>query len=175
MNRRIPRIQTSSEKRGPRVVRAVVVKKNRRKIPAEAAPFPNPLRFDPRPEAPLPSWRLRVKRLLGVWALLLPAGVLSLGLCYLVSVRVEVMQLGYELAKETRAQAELLQENRELRVETASLRAPPRVAEVAASEFEMSVPEPSRVIVLDPGGKEIPPLPPPPPDIPEFSGGHLVE
>lgn len=182
MNRRTPYLQTRAVKtptkvstkvstKVPRITAFVVKNRRREELPSGALPA----EVDPRPASPLPPLRLRLLRLAKVWALLLIAGPVGAALLLLVSERLEVMRLGYELAQVSREQDKLLQQNRELRVEAASLRAPPRVADVAAKDFSMSVPEPSRVIVLDPGGAEILPLPPPPPDLPDLSGGHLVE
>jgi cell division protein FtsL len=124
---------------------------------------------------PLPSFRERVLRVLRVYSLFLlflPLGAL---LCAIISERLAVLRLGRQIAEASHAQDKLLQENRELRVEGSSLRAPPRVAEVAERDFDMRVPEPNRVVVLAQDGAEIPPLPPPAPEIWEIPGGHLVE
>jgi cell division protein FtsL len=156
------------------VVRAVVLKRNQRR--AEPPPPPDPLSWmvDPRPAAPLPSWRERAGRVLRVYSLFLVFVPLGALLCAIISERLAVLQVARELAAASRIQDKLLQENRELRVEAASLRSPPRVAEVAAREFEMRVPEPNRVVVLDGAGDEILPLPPAP-EVSELPGGHLVE
>jgi cell division protein FtsL len=172
MNLRTP-TNPIPENKKQRIVRAVVVKNRRTSPTTEAASNPEEI-SDPR----IAPARLPVKqnmaRWFGVFSLFFAMLPLVVGFCYLISARHQVLRTGITLAKLSRDQDKLLQENRELSVEKATLRSPIKIAEIATKELKMSIPEPKRVVILDQEEEEIPPLQPAPTSQESF-GGHLAQ
>jgi cell division protein FtsL len=178
MNRRTPTAprainSPTAENKRQRISRVVVLK-NRRTSASLAAPTEEPDGVDPRLQVARLPFTQNLARWVSVFSLFFVLVPLIVGLCYLVSARHQVLKVGIALAKISREQDQLLQQNRELSVEKASLRSPAKIAEQAIKELQMSIPEPRRVIVLDHDGYEIPPLSPVQ-DIPESFGGHLTQ
>lgn len=180
MNQRTPTAPRASNTPGPenkrqRISRVVVIKNRRTSSASDAAPTPDAHDgVDPRFQVARLPFRQNLSRWLSVFSLFFVMVPLIVGLCYLVSARHQVLRTGITLAKLSREQDKLLQENRELSVEKASLRSPSKIAEQATKELQMSIPEPRRVIVIDHEGEEIPPLSPVQ-DVPESFGGHLTQ
>jgi len=82
---------------------------------------------------------------------MLLAGALLVALCLLqVWVRLQVMDLGYELSAARQMQLRLTHERRELEVELATLRSPGRIAEFARERLGMEEPRGGQVIMLTP-------------------------
>lgn len=106
-----------------------------------------------RPETP---HRRRVPRLKNRSAarfiMLWTAAVLACAAAFVVhlSMRFETVRMGYEVSAERREQRRLIEQKRLLSVEAATLRRASRVETVARGVLEMDVPEPDRVIPIDP-------------------------
>ena len=66
-----------------------------------------------------------------------------------LSVRFEGVRLGYETSKARSLQTRLLLEQRELRLELASLKAPERVEADAREKLGMEVPDHNRIVPID--------------------------
>jgi cell division protein FtsL len=162
------------ENKRQRVAHVVAFKNRRTTSSSEAPPSDAQDGVDPRLQVARLPFRQNLERWLRVFSLFFVLVPLVVGFCYLVSARHQVLKTGIELAMLSRTQDKLLQENRELSVEKATLRSPARIAEQASKELQMSIPEPKRVIVIDHDGEEIPPLPPSI-DVPDSFGGHLTQ
>ena len=82
----------------------------------------------------------------------LPALLLGLGLVVMallhVWLRLQVVRLGYVLSTATKLQGQLEQENRELKVELATLTSPDRLESMARSRLGMVEPQRGQVVVL---------------------------
>jgi cell division protein FtsL len=83
---------------------------------------------------------------------LIPIALLVLGLVGVTLVhvwlRLQVVQMGYVLSTTSKLQSRLEQENRELKVEWASLMSPERLEAMARKRLGMMPPEKGQVIVL---------------------------
>ncbi len=93
-----------------------------------------------RPKAPArPSrrWRSTVA---------LFAGLLLAGALFHVWSRLHVVDLGYRLAAARAAHAQLVEQNRRLSLELATLEAPARVAEAARRQLGLVPPSPSQIV-----------------------------
>ncbi len=76
-------------------------------------------------------------------------GFLLVGLALLdVWLRLQVIHLGYVLSTTAKLQSQLEQENRELKVELASLTAPERLEEMARLRLGLIEPQKNQVVVL---------------------------
>lgn len=79
---------------------------------------------------------------------------LLLGLCLSavallhVWVRLRVIQLGYALATASKVHSHLEQENRELKLELATLTSPERLQRMAKERLGLTEPEKNQVIIL---------------------------
>ena len=67
---------------------------------------------------------------------------------YHLKVRFEGVRLGYETSKARAAQTRLLLEQRELRLELASLKAPQRIESEAREKLGMEVPDHRRIVTI---------------------------
>lgn len=90
--------------------------------------------------SPVARWRLLLGVCLGV---LLVASVLLH-----VWLRLQVVRMGYVLSTTSKLQARLEQENRELKVELATLTSPDRLESMARQRLGFTTPEKGQVIVL---------------------------
>jgi len=83
---------------------------------------------------------------------MLAVGVLALGFVGVVLMhvwlRLQVVQVGYVLSTTSKLQSRLEQENRELKVELATLISPERLEALARKRLGMVPPEKGQVIVL---------------------------
>jgi cell division protein FtsL len=92
-----------------------------------------PVRFSGRKNFFLPS-------LVGV-------GLVAMALLH-VWLRLQVVHFGYVLSTTTKLQGQLEQENRELKVELATLTSPQRLEAMARSRLGMIEPERAQVVIL---------------------------
>lgn len=85
-------------------------------------------------------------RFLALWT----AAVLAAAASFIVhlTLRVETVRLGYEVGDARREQRRLIQFQRLLALEAATLRQPDRVETVARGAFSMDVPEAPRIIPM---------------------------
>jgi len=74
-------------------------------------------------------------------------GVLSLALLH-VWLRLQVVHMGYLLSTTSKLQTQLEQENRELRVELASMTSPDRLEAMARRRLGLTPPQKGQVIIL---------------------------
>ena len=65
-----------------------------------------------------------------------------------VTVRLNVIRLGYAITEQTRERRELEEQNRRLRVELALLRGPERIERLAHDKLGMIRPDPTEIRVL---------------------------
>jgi len=65
-----------------------------------------------------------------------------------VWVHSQVVQVGYDIAREQRSVEELTQANQRLRIEVDWLKNPARVEEIARRELKMEPPDPTRIRVI---------------------------
>jgi cell division protein FtsL len=83
---------------------------------------------------------------------ILPLGMLALGLVGLallhVWLRLQVVHMGYVLSTTAKLQNQLEQENRQLKVELATLTSPDRIEAMARQRLGLVPPEKGQVIVL---------------------------
>jgi cell division protein FtsL len=89
----------------------------------------------------------RGKRGLAFYALV---GALSAGAAALahVWVRMQVVELGYEIAREKTAGDELTMTNARLRIEVEGLKNPARVEQLAKKDLKMAAPDPVKIRVI---------------------------
>lgn len=102
------------------------------------------------PARPAPRVATRAReprrwRSAAVFVLLLLAGAL-----FHVWSRLHVVDLGYRLAAARAAHAHLVEQNRRLSLELATLEAPARVAEAARRKLGLVPPSPSQIVHLGP-------------------------
>jgi len=62
--------------------------------------------------------------------------------------RIQVIQVGYEISNAMKAGRGLVEENKRLRVEAATLKSYSRIEKIAAEELGMTKPGPGQVIVI---------------------------
>lgn len=87
-----------------------------------------------------------------VLALLLVAPVVCAALFYVWS-HVATVRLGYEMSESSDEHRALLEENRALRIEVSSLKAPERLKQLAA-EYQLSAPRPEQIVRLEAPAKK---------------------
>jgi cell division protein FtsL len=96
-----------------------------------------------------PARRLSLKAPGQRWLVNFFLGICLVGLALLhVWVRLQVLQMGYVLSTTTKLQGHLEQENRELKLELATLTSPERLQELAQSRLGLREPEKHQVVVL---------------------------
>lgn len=69
-----------------------------------------------------------------------------------LALRLETVRLGYEVGQARRVERRLLEEQRMLAIESATLREPDRIEAVARGSLGMDVPSPERIVPV--GGSE---------------------
>lgn len=78
---------------------------------------------------------------------LLGLGLLAMALGH-VWLRLQVVHMGYALSTATKLEKELEQENRELKVELATLTSPQRLESMARARLGMTQPQRGQVVIL---------------------------
>jgi cell division protein FtsL len=70
--------------------------------------------------------------------------------CFLIFlwVRIYILEIGYQISSSLENHERLLQENRNLRIERASLSAPSRIEDIARNKLGMVIPDNSQVVIL---------------------------
>ena len=91
-------------------------------------------------------------RFLMLWT----AAVLATATAFVVhlAMRFETVRLGYDVGAARREQRRLIEQERLLSVEAATLRQPSRIESVARGTLQMSQPEPERVIPIVPSRQQ---------------------
>lgn len=82
-----------------------------------------------------------------VWTAFLTATLIGLVLVH-VWLRLQVVQVGYVLSTSSKLQNRLEQENRELKIELATMTSPERLESLARRRLGLRLPEKGQVIVL---------------------------
>lgn len=82
-----------------------------------------------------------------VWTVFLTGILISLVLVH-VWLRLQVVQVGYVLSTSSKLQNRLEQENRELKIELATMTSPERLESLARRRLGLKPPEKGQVIVL---------------------------
>jgi cell division protein FtsL len=78
------------------------------------------------------------------------AVVLAVGTALLhVSIRMQVLRVGYALSEETKAHHDLVQQNQRLRLELATRKDPALVERLARERLRMSPPDPAAIRVIE--------------------------
>jgi cell division protein FtsL len=96
-----------------------------------------------------PVKRLSLKTPGQRWLVNFLLGLCLVGLALLhVWVRLQVLQMGYVLSTTSKLQSHLEQENRELKLELATLTSPERLQELAQTRLGLREPEKHQVVVL---------------------------
>jgi cell division protein FtsL len=90
---------------------------------------------------------LRKRRRFFFSALLLGLCLFGLALLH-VWLRLQVVHLGYVLSTANKLQSQLEQENRELKVELATLSSPDRLGEIVRARLGMGEPQKGQVVIL---------------------------
>jgi cell division protein FtsL len=62
--------------------------------------------------------------------------------------RVNYIDVGYEISKETKKQHELMALNNNLKIELASLKSPERIAKIAKDQLGLKVPTKNQTIII---------------------------
>ncbi|MGH7829134.1 MAG: cell division protein FtsL [Candidatus Binatia bacterium] len=82
-----------------------------------------------------------------LWGMGLAFFMVSLALFH-VWVRLQVVRMGYVLSTTSKLQDQLEQENRELKVELATLSSPERLEDMARARLGLREPEKNQVVIL---------------------------
>ena len=67
---------------------------------------------------------------------------------FFVWSRIQVIQLGYEISNALKEGRALVETNKKLRIEIATLKSYARIERIAVEELKMSKPKPDQVIVI---------------------------
>ena len=78
----------------------------------------------------------------------LPTLLLIVGSLFFVWSRIKVIQLGYEVSNAMKEGRTLVETNKKLRLEIATLKSYARIEKLATEELGMSKPKPEQVIVI---------------------------
>ena len=70
------------------------------------------------------------------------------GSLFYVWSRIQVIQLGYDISNALKAERTLVEANKRLRVEIATLKSYTRIEKLAVEELRMAKPKPDQVIVI---------------------------
>ena len=70
------------------------------------------------------------------------------GSLFYVWSRIQVIQLGYEISSALKTERALVEANKRLRVEIATLKSYTRIEKLAVEELRMAEPKPDQVIVI---------------------------
>ncbi len=70
------------------------------------------------------------------------------GSLFYVWSRIQVIQLGYEISNALKVERTLVEANKRLRVEIATLKSYTRIEKLAGEELRMAKPKPDQVIVI---------------------------
>ncbi|NWG02181.1 MAG: cell division protein FtsL [Syntrophaceae bacterium] len=70
------------------------------------------------------------------------------GSLFYVWSRIQVLQLGYEISNALKEERSLIEANKKLRVEIATLKSYGRIEKLATEELRMAKPKPEQIIVI---------------------------
>ena len=104
-----------------------------------------PLRSQSKERIKSAAWRQRPRHVMSI--ALLALGLVGVALLH-VWLRLQVVHMGYVLSTTSKLQNQLEQENRELKVELATLTSPDRLEAMSRRRLGLRPPEKGQVIVL---------------------------
>lgn len=90
--------------------------------------------------------RQRKRRIGLIWVMLLTLFVGEL--LFYTWCRVQCVQTGYEITRETSKQKELLALQNSLDIEMARLKAPENISRIARNQLALGMPEPQQIILM---------------------------
>ena len=93
--------------------------------------------------------RRRMKRGVAFYVIVAAVSAGAAALAH-VWVRMQVVELGYEIAREKTAGDELAMANARLRIEVEGLKNPARVEQLAKKDLKMTAPDPVKIRVIPP-------------------------
>jgi cell division protein FtsL len=93
------------------------------------------------------TWRMESKLKNRIFITMLAAALV----CTLIYVRVRInmYHLSYNINSNMKIEKELMEENRKLRIESASLRAPSRVGKIAQEKLNLKLDGKGRTVLID--------------------------
>lgn len=104
-------------------------------------------RQEPIAVAGRPAWRGAGRKEILIPGLLLGIALVGLALLH-VWLRLQVIHVGYVLSTTSKVRSQLEQENRELKLELATLTSPDRLEEKARARLGLRAPEKGQVVIL---------------------------
>ena len=85
-------------------------------------------------------------KITGIWVILMAVFIAELFLY--TWCRVNYIDVGYEISKETKKQHELIALQNNLKIELASLKSPERIAKIAKDQLGLKAPTKSQTIII---------------------------
>ncbi len=82
----------------------------------------------------------------GIWVVFIVVFIAEL--FFYTWCRVQYVQTGYDISKETGNHKELIALNKKLKIELASLKSPERIAEIARQELDLVMPKADQMIEI---------------------------
>ena len=82
----------------------------------------------------------------GIWVIFIVVFIAEL--FFYTWCRVQYVQTGYDISKETGNHKELIAFNKKLKIELASLKSPERIAEIARQELDLVMPKADQMIEI---------------------------
>ena len=98
-------------------------------------------------EHPKPKGKRRSRKL-NLFFFAVPLLLLILSSLFFVWSRIHVIQLGYEISSALKEGRSLVEGNKQLRIEIATLKSYSRIERIAVEQLSMSKPKPDQVIVI---------------------------
>ena len=98
-------------------------------------------------EHPKPKGKTRPRKL-NLFLFAVPLLLLILSALFFVWSRIQVIQLGYEISSVLKEGRSLVEGNKQLRIEIATLKSYARIERIAVEQLNMSKPKPDQVIVI---------------------------
>lgn len=89
---------------------------------------------------------IRKLKAAGIWIVLM--FIFMTELLFYTWSRVQCVQLGYEISKETDNIQDLTAVQNSLKIEIARLKSPERIEKIAKNRFDLSTPRPEQVIMI---------------------------
>ena len=98
-------------------------------------------------EHPKPKAKTRSRKV-NLLVFAVPLLLLIFSALFFVWTRIQVIQLGYEISSALKEGRSLVEGNKQLRIEIATLKSYARIERIAVEQLSMSKPKPDQVIVI---------------------------